>query len=121
LDSAEATERLEREVERVEGLDGTGSNMSRLVNMSDAMFAFSMTFLVITLVLPGQAGYSRGDLGGYLAGEWPAVVAYMISFFVISNGWGAHRRLVSPIVQYDQVLVRLNNPFLSRSPSRRFW
>jgi uncharacterized membrane protein len=111
-ESAEAAERLEREVERVEGLDGTGSDMSRIVNMSDAVFAFSMTFLVITLVLPGQAGYSHGDLAGYLLGVWPAVVAYIISFFIIANWWGAHRRLFSPIVRYDLVLVRLNNLFL---------
>jgi uncharacterized membrane protein len=111
-ESGEAAERLEQEIERVEGLDGTGADMSRIVNMSDAVFAFSMTFLVITLVLPGQSGYSHGDLGGYLLGVWPAVVAYLISFFIIANWWGAHRRLFSPIVRYDQNLVRLNNLFL---------
>jgi uncharacterized membrane protein len=112
LESSEASERLAREVERVEGLDGTGSDMSRIIGMSDAVFAFSMTFLVITLVLPGQAASSHADLVGYLGSIWPAMVAYMISFFIIAAWWGAHRRLFSPIVRYDQVLVRLNNLFL---------
>lgn len=112
MESVEAAERLDREVERVEGLDGTGSDMSRIIGMSDAVFAFSMTFLVITLVLPGQAAVSHVDLAGYLGSIWPALLAYMISFFIIATWWGAHRRLFSPIVRYDQVLIRLNNLFL---------
>jgi uncharacterized membrane protein len=112
VESSEESERLKQEIERVEGLDGTGSDMSRIIGMSDAVFAFSMTFLVITLVLPGQAAASHADLAGYLGSIWPAMVAYVISFFIIAAWWGTHRRLFSPIIRYDQVLVRLNNIFL---------
>lgn len=104
---------LEAEEAHVEGLDGTGKDMSRIVSISDAVFAFSMTFLVITIVLP-QVGASAKypDLTSFLQGEWPAFATYLLSFFIIVTWWGAHRRLFSPIVRYDALLVRLNNLFL---------
>ncbi len=105
--------KLEAEEEHVEGLDGTGSDMARIIGMSDAVFAFSMTFLVVTLVLPQVAGVNKySSLPAYLGSEWPSFVAYLISFFVIASWWGAHRRLFSPIVRYDGMLIRLNNLFL---------
>lgn len=105
--------RLEEEEARVEGLDGTGSDMSRVIGMSDAVFAFSMTFLVITLVLPQLSGGRPTEgLGMYFAQVWPSFVAYLISFFVITSWWSAHRRIFSPIIRYDTLLTRLNNLFL---------
>ena len=113
MERDEASERLAAEEEKVEGLDGTGSDMGRIVGMSDAVFAFSMTFLVINLVLPQRtAAGSYPDLWSYLANVWPSFVAYTLSFFIIASWWGAHRRLFSPIVRYDPLLVRLNNLFL---------
>ena len=106
-------ERLAEEEAHVEGLDGTGSDMTRIVGISDAVFAFSMTFLVITLVLPQITATGRyPNLIDYLSNESPAFVAYLISFFVIASWWSVHRRMFSPIVRYDPLLVRLNNVFL---------
>jgi uncharacterized membrane protein len=106
-----ASEKLAEEEAKVEGLDGTGSDMGRIISMSDAVFAFSMTFLVIDLVLPRPGG-PYPDLVSFLGNVWPSMVAYAISFFIIASWWGAHRRLFSPIVRYDPLLVRLNNLFL---------
>ena len=106
-------ERLPEGEAHVEGLDGSGSDMGRIVSMSDAVFAFSMTFLVITLVLPQVAATGKyPNLIAYLSGEWSTFVAYLISFFVITSWWAVHRRMFSPIVRYDPLLVRLNNMFL---------
>lgn len=108
-----AKETLAEEEAHVEGLDETGTDMSRILGMSDAVFAFSMTFLVIDLVLPKPSSSGTyTNLSGYLGTEWPSLVAYMISFFIIASWWGVHRRIFSPIVQYDSLLVRLNNFFL---------
>ena len=106
-------ERLAEEEEHVEGLDGTGKDMSRIIGISDAVFAFSMTFLVITLVLP-QVGASGKypNILDYFRNEWSSLVAYLISFFVITAWWSNHRRIFSPIVRYDTLLVRFNNLFL---------
>jgi uncharacterized membrane protein len=111
MERTRAVATLEEEEARVEGLDGSGSDMGRIVGVSDAVFAFSMTFLVINLVLPRPGG-PYPDLGTYLANTWPAMVAYIISFFIVATWWGAHRRLFSPIVRYDSLLVQLNNLFL---------
>jgi uncharacterized membrane protein len=97
---------------QVEGLDGRGSDLSRIISISDAVFAFSLTFLVIDLVLPTKTNAGYPDLGSYLGAEWPLLVAYALSFFIIISWWGAHRRLFSPIVRYDEILVRLNSLFL---------
>jgi uncharacterized membrane protein len=81
--------------------------------MSDAVFAFSLTFLVVTLVIPQSATVSTyGNLFAYLHAEYQSFVAYLISFFIITAWWGAHRRLFSPIVRYDGILIRMNNLFL---------
>ena len=106
-------ERLEEEEEHVEGLDGTGSDMTRILGMSDAVFAFSMTFLVVTLVLPQVNGANTySSLPSLLGHEWPAFIGYVISFFIIAAWWATHRRMFSPIIRYDRVLVSLNNGFL---------
>ena len=113
MSSATAEQRLAEEEWRVEGLDGTGHDMSRIIGISDAVFGFSMTFLVITLVLPQIGATGRyPSLYGYLAGEAPGFIAYAISFFVIASWWNTHRRIFSPIVRYDPLLVRLNSLFL---------
>jgi uncharacterized membrane protein len=97
----------------VEGLDGTGNDMSRLLSLSDGIFAFALTFLVVTLVLPTAIGSgSHGGLNHYLQTLEPGLLAYFLSFFIIAGWWRAHHRLFSPIVRYDPVLVRLNNFFL---------
>lgn len=105
-------ETLAEQEAHVEGIDGTGKDMSRIIGISDAVFAFSMTFLVITLVVPQFGSVNRGSLWAYLHDLEPGLVAYLISFFVITAWWGTHRRMFSPIVRYDPLLVRLNNFFL---------
>jgi uncharacterized membrane protein len=98
---------------RLEGLDGAGSDLSRLVSLSDGVFAFSMTFLAVTLLLPTATGSAPlPSLPSYLGRLEPAFIGYMLSFFVIAAWWNTHHRLFSCIVRYDQVVVRLNSFFL---------
>jgi len=97
----------------VEGLDGTGTDMSRILSLSDGVFSFALTFLVVSLVLPTaiKSG-SLPPLNTYLASLEPAFLGYFLSFFIIAGWWRAHRRIFSPIVRYDELLVRINNLFL---------
>ena len=98
---------------RLEGLDGSGSDLSRLVSLSDGVFAFSMTFLAVTLLLPTATGSAPlPSLPAYFSRLEPAFVGYMLSFFVIASWWTTHHRLFSCIVRYDHVVVRLNSFFL---------
>jgi uncharacterized membrane protein len=108
-----ADETLAEEERHVEGLDGTGKDMSRIIGLSDGVFAFSLTFLIVTLVIPQATTVSTyQNTFAYLHAEYNSFIAYLISFFIITAWWGAHRRLFSPIVRYDGLLVRLNNIFL---------
>jgi len=98
---------------RLEGIDGTGSDLSRLLALSDGVFAFALTFLAVTLVLPGTLGGANlPALPKYLLSLRTALVGYVLAFFVIASWWGAHHRLFSSFVRYDPLLVRLNSLFL---------
>jgi len=96
----------------VEGLDGSGTDLGRLLSLSDGVFAFALTFLVVTLILPAISTGGPPSLAAYLGKLEPGFLAYGLSFFVIATWWDAHHRLFSAIVRYDAWLVRLNNLFL---------
>lgn len=98
-----------------EGLHGYGSNLDRMLSLSDGIFGFSMTLLIVTLAIPVTTGvtgsssiftyFSRSD-ASY------ALLAYTLAFVVIAGWWGLHQRLFGVIVRYDPVLARLNTFFL---------
>ena len=101
------------EAPRLEGIDGTGTDLSRLLALSDGVFAFALTFLAVSLLLPQMnGGSSLPSLTSYLTRLEPAFVGYLLSFFVIATWWSTHHRLFSSIVRYDPTVVRLNSLFL---------
>ncbi|MGA7923653.1 MAG: TMEM175 family protein [Thermoplasmata archaeon] len=100
-------------VNELEGLDETGSDMSRTLSLSDGIFAFSMTLLVINLSIPViGSSTTSGGLYHYLAVFYANIVAYGVAFWVIGSWWRLHHRLFSAIVRYDRTLTSLNLAFL---------
>ncbi|MGC2035534.1 MAG: TMEM175 family protein [Thermoplasmata archaeon] len=99
------------EPSEVEGIDGSGSDMGRIIGLSDGVFAFALTFLAILLILP-QSESHPVTLVTLLRDDEGVLASYALSFFIIAIWWGAHHRLFSPIVRYDSLLTRLNNLFL---------
>ncbi len=98
---------------KLEGINGTGSDLSRLFSLSDGVFAFALTFLAITLLLPQTArGTALPVLSTYLGSLQGAFIGYILSFLVIASWWNIHHRLFSAFVRYDPTLVRLNSFFL---------
>jgi len=99
---------------RYDGLSGEGSDLGRILALSDGVFAFAMTLLVVNLVLPtiGSSAQAPGDLGAYLGNHWLSILGYAISFLVIASWWSQHHRMFAAIRRYDERLVRLNNFFL---------
>ncbi|MCI4354238.1 MAG: DUF1211 domain-containing protein [Thermoplasmata archaeon] len=97
----------------IDGLSGEGTDLGRLTALSDGIFGFSMTLLVVILVLPtvGAAG-GPTDLLEYLRKILPALGGYAISFFVVATWWSAHHRVFAALRRYDEHLMRLNNVFL---------
>jgi uncharacterized membrane protein len=88
---------------------------ARLDAMTDGVFGFAMTLLVITLDVPD--GYDPADSRShlaFLASLGDALFAYLISFFVLGVQWTklAARREGPDAVSPAEVWVRLAGLFL---------
>ncbi len=77
-----------------------------MITLSDAVFAFALTLLVLEIRVPG--GLDKSGLLNALLGMGPRLVVYLISFIVIGLSWDGHQRIMSKIIRSDGVLVWLN-------------
>jgi uncharacterized membrane protein len=97
-----------------EAITGRGTDLTRILSLSDGIFGFSMTLLIVNLAFPTYSAAQThpaallGELGTLESG----VIAYVEAFFVIGAWWVTHHRLFGAIRRYDPALVRLNNLFL---------
>ena len=87
--------------------------LDRILSLSDGIFAFAITLLVLNLTVPtlNQAATST-DLLSSLWTESSKFIAYIVSFYVISNYWLAHHRVFRYVKKYDSRLIQLNLFFL---------
>src|ERR1043166_3671970 len=79
---------------------------SRLEAFSDGVFAVAITLLALDLAVAGPEG--PGSLAHHLEGKGPAVLAYLISFFMLGIIWVNHPALVRQITKVDRTLLFLN-------------
>lgn len=89
-----------------------GQDLSRVLALSDGVFAFAATLLVLSLALP--LGTQGAAVRTYLLSSdfLRPLYSYAISFLVISLWWRGHHLVFSYIRAYDGTLVRLNFVFL---------
>ncbi|HEV2429035.1 MAG TPA: TMEM175 family protein [Thermoplasmata archaeon] len=87
-----------------------GRDLTRTLALSDGIFAFAMTLLVLGLVLP--AGFHPSSEGTVLANLLGSFLAYVLSFFVIWFYWLGHTQLFSYITSFDRRLQQPNVTFL---------
>jgi uncharacterized membrane protein len=65
-----------------------GQSVERLAALSDGIFAFAMTLLVLDLRVPGLAAiHSEHDLGLGLTALAPRLVMYLMSFLTLGIFW----------------------------------
>jgi uncharacterized membrane protein len=94
--------------------DEPGEDLSRILALSDGVFAFALTLLVLTLTVPIvntnglNPQQSSGALGAALNREYGQFLAYVFAFVMIAIWWRAHHRTFRYIVRYDSVLTNLN-------------
>ena len=86
-------------------------DLSRLLALSDGIFAFAMTLLVLGLVVPAGFG-SKSDVVAYLKGLWPDFLAYLLGFLVIYLYWRQHGQVFRYVVSFDWTISNLNILFL---------
>lgn len=88
-----------------------GEDMGRILSLSDGIFSFAMTLLVLSLVIP-TTPLSNGQLGWVLHGYWRPAVSYVVGFLIIGSYWAGHHRLFRHLRRWDTGLIWLNLLFL---------
>jgi uncharacterized membrane protein len=87
--------------------------LERLLGLSDDVFAFAITLLVLDLVTPVIIGpASNVSLASAMVLELSSLFNYFVSFWVIGMLWLAHHRIFSHVKYSDTGLLTLNLLFL---------
>jgi len=81
----------------------------RILFFSDAVFAISITLLVLEMKVPAiQQEFSELQLGYALLQMTPKTVGFLISFFLIGQTWIEHHRMCSFLGQYNSGMLWRN-------------
>ena len=88
--------------------------LEHVVSFSDAIFAFSITFMAVTIQIPNlPENLAQAQVIQNLIGELgPRVAIYVISFFVIAAYWISYHQIFNHIAGSHVVIVWLNLLFL---------
>lgn len=85
--------------------DRGGIEFSRVVNLSDGLFAIALTLLVLNL----DASVVRLELvTGAFMDQTGELIAFGLSFAVIANFWWIHHRFVSNLGSLEPGLILVN-------------
>jgi uncharacterized membrane protein len=88
-------------------------NIERVLNLTDCIFAFAITLMVLSLAVPVIAkNNAAAELPIRLISEWPTFLIYVISFVIISEWWMNHHHVFQHIKKIDHTIVWLNFVFL---------
>jgi uncharacterized membrane protein len=91
----------------------SGYGLDRVLAISDGIFAFAVTLLVLDLFVPSLLpGASSADLWEALSKEHISFLNYLLSFFIAGVWWNAHHRNFGFIRNSDSTLRWLNLLFL---------
>ncbi|HLJ84796.1 MAG TPA: TMEM175 family protein [Candidatus Eremiobacteraceae bacterium] len=85
---------------------------SRIEQFADGIFAISATLLVLNFTVPALGNASSGALAHGLASQWPRLLAFLLSFFIIVNYWRLHSAMFHNVRVLDHTTVMLNIGFL---------
>ncbi len=87
--------------------------LDRLIAITDGVFAFAITLLVLDLTVPAlMSGASSTDLWIALSKEYTTFLSYFLIFFIAGVWWTAHNRNFAYIRDVDSTLMWLNLFFL---------
>jgi TMEM175 potassium channel family protein len=88
--------------------------LEHVVSFSDAIFAFSITFMAVTIPIPNlPENLTQAQVIQNLIGKLgPRFAIYVISFFVIAAYWISYHQIFNHIADSHVVIVWLNLLFL---------
>ena len=81
---------------------------NRIEALTDGVFAFAMTLLVTSMILPHAADTPALTAAGALAMLIPDFIHYVIAFFVLAAFWTAHHLLFNQIRFITRPFLMLN-------------
>jgi len=87
---------------------GAERNPARVVSFSDAVFAITVTLLVLEIRPPTN----HTNLLHGLAALWPSYLAYALTFLFIGQVWANHHIMFDHIRAADRVILLLNTVLL---------
>lgn len=85
------------------------TSAERLIMLSDGIFAIAITLLVLDIKIPESTPNFPLELGGFFS----KTLYYIITFLVIAQYWGFHRRTMHMITHVDTRFIQLNLLFLA--------
>jgi uncharacterized membrane protein len=80
---------------------------NRMESLTDGIFAFAMTLLVTSMILPSDAVPTMSS-GSTLLSLLPDFYHYIIAFFVLAGFWMAHHEQFSRVHHIDNNFLYLN-------------
>jgi uncharacterized membrane protein len=86
--------------------DETGSDLGRVLALSDGVFAIALTVLVLEIALPVTT--TERTLGHDLSALGPKYFAYALSFLTIGTFWMIHRLTFRRLVRTNTTLLLFN-------------
>jgi len=99
--------------EEDESIRRQGYSLDRTLAISDGVFAFAVTLLVLDLIVPTlSSGASSIDLWNALSGEYISFLSFIFSFLIAGIWWNGHLRNFEHIRSSDSTLRWLNLLFL---------
>lgn len=78
---------------------------SRILSLSDAVFAIALTLLVLNIDRPGV---SPDMLPAALLAQIPQFIAFILSFALVANLWWQHHKLVEILGLFEPVMIAIN-------------
>ncbi|TQM21423.1 TMEM175 family protein [Chryseobacterium aquifrigidense] len=85
----------------------------RIEGFSDGVFAIAVTLLVLDLHFPEENSIQNGnDLLIFLKNQWPAFLAFILSFFSIFIMWVNHHKIFKQIYSRNSAITFANGLIL---------
>ena len=87
--------------------ENRGNDLGRILALSDGVFAFAMTLLVVNL-LPTLTTVQSPSFWAQLTSEKDALLSFVLAFIVIGSFWSSHNLVFAYFRRWDRTLVQLN-------------
>jgi uncharacterized membrane protein len=83
---------------------------NRVENLSDGVFGFAMTLLVLNIAIPNSSIItSNNDLWQAISGQGRAFLSFTIAFFILASMWSLHVRQFENLEKVDRRFVFINS------------